>query len=93
MKNTLPFIELLEILQKAHAIQWDDFLIFPTVNITDPEDEAPTFEILTPHDEWLIFDELDVSDCYIDEQGDIIFISRDKTYSISILERKKLVWQ
>lgn len=88
--KTLQFIELLEILQDAYAIQWDDYLVFPTVNITDPEDEEPTFEILTPHGEWLMFNQHDMDHCHIHKNGDINFTAGNETFSITILERKRV---
>jgi hypothetical protein len=87
----LPFNELLDILASAWAIQFDDFLVFPTVNITDPEDEEPTFEIITPQDEWLIFNQHDLSDCHIDSYGDIKFIANKAVYTITVFVRKELV--
>jgi hypothetical protein len=86
----LPFNELLHILASAWAIQFDNFLVFPTVNITDPADEDPSFEIITPQDEWWIFNENDLTDCYIDSNGDIQFTANKVDYAITVLDRKKI---
>jgi hypothetical protein len=86
----LPFNELLHILASAWAIQFDDYVVFPTVNITDPEDEDPTFEIITPQDEWRIFNEHDLTDCYIDSNGDIQITTNKVNHVITVLERKKI---
>jgi hypothetical protein len=86
----LPFNELLHILASAWAIQFDNFLVFPTVNITDPADEDPSFEIITTQDEWMIFNEDDLSDCHIDSNGDIKIIANKIDYTITVLERKKI---
>ena len=88
--KTLQFIDLLEILQDAYAIQWDDYLVFPTVNITDPEDEEPTFEITTPHGKWLIFNQHDMTDCHIDNNGFISFTAGNKTFDVTILKQDRL---
>jgi hypothetical protein len=95
--RTLPFNELLEILSDAWAIQFDDFLVFPTVNdflvfptVNDSDDEVPNFEIISPQEEWWVFSENCISDCHIDSNGDISFIADGITYTITVLERKKI---